>query len=124
MSGKRGRPSKYARYVHMLRDGELYSAAKAVMELAGMEAFADIPSEEQKAFRFRMRVALNNRSRGLKPEGDGFITLHGYGPVKAYYGETWKDAYPLERQEISEHIPPNTPLSFEDLTEGTCQNSK
>lgn len=124
MSRNRGRPSKYARYIHLLEDGELYSAAKAVMALAGRGAFADIPTEEQKAFRFRMRVALNNCMQRLKPGGDGTITLHGYGPVKAYYGKTWKEAYPMENQADAGHIPPNTMLSLDDETGGTCQNSK
>lgn len=114
MSYGRGRPSKYAKYVHQLEDGELYSRAKAVMDLKSMGAFDHIPTDELKTFCQRMRIALNNRSSRLAQDGDGSITLHGCGPIKAFYGKTWKAAYVLENDEHYRQNPPSTKLPLND----------
>lgn len=110
-----GRPSKYGVYIHQLDDAELYSGASAVMALSGKGAFRDIPEDELKLFRFRMRVALNNKARSFPAEGDGEIKIYGQPTQKAYFGTRWKKAYPVSKFEAVDSIEPHSMLPIQGL---------
>lgn len=115
MTRERGRPSKYGVYIHQLDDEVLYTGASAVMALSGKGAFREIPEDALKLFRFRMRVALNNKARSFPAEGDGEIQIHGQGAQKAFKGKRWKEAYPVSQFETVDHQKPDTMLPLDGL---------
>lgn len=125
MTPKLGRRSKYAPYIHQLKDEDLHCGASIPRYLEENGALQHIPRDQLKTFKTRMRVALNNKARSFPRDGDGTLYLYGHGEVKGYRAKRWKEAYPLVFDGNSPHTPPNTILSLDDKPEAdTCQNSK
>ena len=89
-----GRPSKYRKFIEILEDDTLYTAASIVNNglKNGMINFSDDEELRRRRLRIRHTLVRFTKNHRFPEEGDGWVKLPGQARTMGWFGRRWKAA--------------------------------
>lgn len=97
------KPFKYRVFVDGLDPDTIYSPASIVRHGEDAGLLDDLPEDELKITRRRIRHTLARLStnRGFPYQGDGWYRLPGQAPLRGWFGWRWQEAIQVKDKHSS-----------------------